>query len=195
MRFSTRLAAWGAALSFWGALLGLGAALDGYAQATHPVALLGARGVPRAAAFNALGFLLPGGLAATVAWRLRTGLPCGAAWTARIGASLALLAALMFALQGVLALDPGDFDAAASRAHAAVWAAWWLSFLPSAVLLTTGLRRDRARHMLVLASALAAVALVVLQLLPSALPALVQRAVFAVWFAWLLAAAHVIEPG
>ncbi|PSD25544.1 DUF998 domain-containing protein, partial [Stenotrophomonas maltophilia] len=63
-----------AAVVFVLAVSGFGAGLEGYAQARHPVALLGARGVPHALAFNLLGFVLPGVLAAVVAERLRRSL-------------------------------------------------------------------------------------------------------------------------
>src|SRR3546814_2634837 len=109
-----------AVVLFAAAVAGFGAALDGYSQAIHPVGLLGARGMPHALAFNVLGFVLPGVLAALVAWRLRASLDDGAPWAARIGAWLALLSALAFAAQGLLPLDPRDLEADASqigRAH------------------------------------------------------------------------------
>ena len=46
-----------AALIGVGSALAFGAALDGYSHAQHPLALLGARGVPHALAFNVAGFL------------------------------------------------------------------------------------------------------------------------------------------
>src|SRR3546814_14653193 len=67
-----------AVVLFAAAVAGFGAALDGYSQAIHPVGLLGARGMPHALAFNVLGFVLPGVLAALVAWRLRASLDDGA---------------------------------------------------------------------------------------------------------------------
>src|SRR3546814_19042378 len=60
-----------AVVLFAAAVAGFGAALDGYSQAIHPVGLLGARGMPPALAFNVLGLVLPGVLAALVDWRLR----------------------------------------------------------------------------------------------------------------------------
>ena len=53
-----------AALVFVAALLGFGLALPGYSQSAHPVAVLGAKGVPHALGFNLLGFVLAGVLAA-----------------------------------------------------------------------------------------------------------------------------------
>lgn len=47
-----RLSGPAAALLFVLAVLGFGTGLEGYAQARHPVALLGAHGVPHALAFN-----------------------------------------------------------------------------------------------------------------------------------------------
>jgi hypothetical protein len=116
------------------ALLGFGAILDGYSQIQHPVALLGARGMERALAFNALGFVLPGLLAAWAAVQLRGALD-GAGWMARIGANLWLLSALAFTAQGVLPLDSEDLDAASSRLHATAWSLWWIAFLPGALML------------------------------------------------------------
>jgi hypothetical protein len=52
-----------ALLLFLAALLGFGAALDGYSHSVHPVALLGARGVPHWLGFDVLGLLAPGLLA------------------------------------------------------------------------------------------------------------------------------------
>jgi len=185
------LAAIVAAVMFLASLAGFGAALAGYSQSSHPVGLLGARGLPHALAFNACGFVLPGALAAFVAWRLRAAVGDGGAWAARIGAWLALLSALAFAAQGLLPLDPRDLESAASRAHATAWTLWWVAFLPAAVLLAWGLLRMRAARVLAVASVIAAVAVAALVLLPlDLLPSPVaQRAAFAVWFAWLPAAA------
>src|SRR3546814_11255366 len=94
--------------------------------------------MPHALAFNVLGFVLPGVLAALVAWRLRASLDDGAPWAARIGAWLALLSALAFAAQGLLPLDPRDLAADASRMHATMWTLWWVALLPAAVLLAFG---------------------------------------------------------
>src|SRR3546814_10898701 len=80
--------------------------------------------MPHALAFNVLGFVLPGVLAALVAWRLRASLDDGAPWAARIGAWLALLSALAFAAQGLLPLDPRGLEADASRMHATMWTLW-----------------------------------------------------------------------
>ena len=51
-----------AATAFVLAVAGFGAALPGYLQGSHPVALLGAAGVPHALGFNLLAFVLVGGL-------------------------------------------------------------------------------------------------------------------------------------
>jgi hypothetical protein len=71
---------------------------DGAAR--HPVALLGARGVPHALAFNLLGFVLPGLLAVAVAECLRRSLPATAGWAPRVGSQMLLLAGLAFAAMG-----------------------------------------------------------------------------------------------
>ncbi|QWP79172.1 DUF998 domain-containing protein [Lysobacter sp. K5869] len=123
-----------AALCCVAALLGFGAALEGYSHWRHPPGLLGADGIPRALAFNWLGYIGPGLALAWVAWRL-TGAARAQRATARIGAWLWLWSALAWAAQGVATLDPQDLDAHASRLHALAWMLWWLAFAPGAVLL------------------------------------------------------------
>ncbi|MDN5780630.1 MAG: DUF998 domain-containing protein [Luteimonas sp.] len=184
------LAAIVAAALFVASVAGFGAALDGYSQALHPVGLLGARGVPHALAFNAFGFMLPGLLAAFVAWRLRIVMGDGAPWVARIGAWLALLSALAFAAQGLLPLDPRDLESDASRLHATMWTLWWVALLPATVLLAFGLRARGAGRVLGAASVALAVVIVLLATLPLDLlaPAVAQRVVFAAWLGWMVVA-------
>lgn len=183
-------AAIAATIVFVASMAGFGAALEGYSQASHPVGLLGARGLPHALAFNACGLVLPGALAAFVAWRLRAAIGDGAPWVARIGAWLALLSALAFVGQGLLPLDPTDLESSTSRAHATAWTLWWVAFLPAAVMLAWGLLRMPASRALALASAAAAAIVAALVLLPlDLLPSPVaQRVAFVAWFAWLVAA-------
>ena len=186
MKHLPQLAAIAAAVLFTVAVAGFGAALEGYSQSTHPVGLLGARGLPHALAFNALGFVLPGGLAAFVAWRLRAAIGDGGPWIARIGAWLALLSALAFAAQGLLPLDPGDLESDTSRAHATAWTLWWVAFVPAAAMLAAGLRQGGGSQVLVPASVIAAIIVAVLAMLPLELlaPAVTQRMVFAAWLMW-----------
>ena len=136
-----RHAAWLAALCAVLAAAGFGAVLEGYSQAQHPLALLGARGVPHALAFNVAGFLVTGLLAAAAAMALRGRLPVDAGWTARIGARMLLLSALAFAAQGLLPLDPGDLDGATSRWHATTWTLWWIAATAGAACVGVGLLR------------------------------------------------------
>lgn len=171
------------------ATVGFGALLEGYDHRLHPVGLLGASGIARAAAFDVLGFMLPGVLAAWLAWRWRGALPARAPLPARLGLQLALLAALAFAAQGVLPLDPSDLDARASRLHASAWMLWWIAFVSAALLLAWSAWRARPRD--TVASALHLVAALWVPAftawLPGAIaPGLAQRAAFAGWFAWLL---------
>lgn len=185
------VAAIAAMVLFVAAVAGFGAALEGYSQARHPVGLLGASGVPHALAFNALGFVLPGLLAAFVAWRLRVSMGDNAPWVARIGAWMALLSAIAFVAQGLLPLDPGDLESDASRAHATAWTLWWVALLPATLLLALGLRGESESRARVLASVVAAVVVVALAMLPLDLlaPAFAQRVVFATWLAWTVVAA------
>ncbi|WP_417472742.1 DUF998 domain-containing protein [Luteimonas mephitis] len=185
------VAAIAAMVLFVAAVAGFGAALEGYSQARHPVGLLGASGVPHALAFNTLGFVLPGLLAAFVAWRLRVAMGDNAPWVARIGAWLALLSAIAFVAQGLLPLDPGDLESDASRAHATAWTLWWVALLPATLLLALGLRGESESRARVLASVVAAVVVVALAMLPLDLlaPAFAQRVVFATWLAWTVVVA------
>lgn len=175
-----RVAAWVAALACVAALAGFGAAVDGYAHSAHPVGLLGASGWPRAIAFNACAFVLPGLLLAATGLGLRARLG-DAGWPARIGAMLAVLSALAFAAQGLFPLDPEHLDSGDSRYHATAWTLWWVAFAPGAALLATA-PRLRAWHVAA-AVAVPACALVLPALLA---PALAQRLAFAAWFGWWL---------
>ena len=168
------------------ALAGFGAALEDYSHGAWPVALLGAAGVPRAAAFNLLGFIVPGLLAAFVALRRRDLLPGDAGAGARLGWTLALLSAAAFAAQGLLPLDASAPDAGRGRLHGVAWGLWWIAFTVAALALAgsalrAGRRLAAAGH---LAAGLLVAALAGLD--AGALPvALAQRAAFAAWFAWL----------
>ena len=175
-----------AAACFLAALVGFGMALDGYSQARHPVALLGASGVPRALAFNLLGFVLPGLLAMVVALRLRRGLAHDAGWAARIGTRLVLLSALAFAAQGLLPLDPGDLDHRASRWHATAWMLWWIAFVPGALLGALGPFRMPGLRRFAWLSLVAATLVVFFAVLAPVVPAgVAQRTAFMAWFGWL----------
>lgn len=176
-----RHAGWLAAVAFVAALLVSGWTLDGYSQRLHPIALLGAEGVPGAWIFNATGLVLPGVLAVVVALALYRALPPEAGWLPRIGARLVLLSGVAFAAQGMLPLDLRDLDGQAGRLHAAAWMAWWIAFVPGALLLAAGVRRLRLAG---IAAACAVAALSVLPIDPLP-PALAQRLAFVVWFGWL----------
>lgn len=183
------MAALSAVALFVLATAGFGALLEGYDQRLHPVGLLGASGIARAMAFGVLGFVLPGALAAWLAWRWREALPQRSPLAGRLGLQLALLAALAFAAQGVLPLDPSDLDARASRLHATAWMLWWIAFVPAALLLAWSAWRARPRRAVAfgLQFIVAAWVPAFAAWLPGAIaPGLAQRAAFAGWFAWLL---------
>ncbi|KOQ71747.1 membrane protein [Stenotrophomonas maltophilia] len=179
-----------AAVAFVLAVAGFGAGLDGYAQGRHPVALLGARGVPHALAFNLVGFVLPGLLAAGVAERLRRTLPTGAGWAPRVGSQMLLLAGLAFAAMGALPLDVDDLHGPASQLHASAWMIWVLGFVAGSVLLAvSGLRQAHGRALGVLALGCGVLAALAAFALQGVLPApLAQRLAFACWAVWLTAA-------
>jgi hypothetical protein len=192
-----RHAGWLAAALWLTALVGFGALVDGYSHALHPVALLGARGVPHASGFNLLGLVAPGLLAARVAYSLRQGLVAGTGWSARVGTWMLLVSALAFAAQGVLPLDPVDLDAPASRLHAVAWMLWWIAFVPAALFLAIGVFGVRGRRGFALVSVVAAVLVLVFAVLaPVALwTGVAQRIAFGVWFAWLVLASRQDTPG
>lgn len=153
-----------------------------FSQLQHPVGLLGASAVTRAAAFNVLAFVVPGMLCALVAVDLRGRLG-DAGWIARIGAQALLLSAIAFAAHGLLPLDSSDLDATGSRRHAAAWTAWWLAFLVGATLSWLGLRGTRASRSAGAIAACAVAALVFAVAAPAVLPAgLCQRIAFGAWF-------------
>lgn len=185
-----------AALLFVLAVLGFGAGLDGYAQVRHPVALLGAHGVPHALAFNLLGFVLPGLLAAVVAEGLRRRLPATAGWAPRVGSQMLLLAGLAFAVMGLLPLDVDDLHGPASQLHASAWMIWVLGFVAGTLLLgMSQLRQPHGRALGGLALACGVLAALAAFALQGVLPApMAQRLAFACWVVWQAAALPLSRP-
>ncbi|WP_184126476.1 DUF998 domain-containing protein [Stenotrophomonas rhizophila] len=179
-----------AAVLFLASVLGFGALLPGYLPLGHPVALLGATGVPHAVAFDLLGFVLPGLLAAVVALRLLARVPVTAPWTMRVGGQMLVLSGLAFAAMGVLPLDPTDIQSPASQFHASAWMVWVLAFVPGALMAGFGARRlpgwGRLAALHVSAGLAVLVGAFVLQ---AVIPAPVaQRVAFVAWAVWLAAA-------
>ena len=176
-------------------VMGFGAALDGYSQLQHPVALLGARGMPHAAAFNLLGFVLPGVLAAWAAVGLRGPLPGDASWAARIGARLLLLSAFAFAAQGWFPLDPDDLDGPISQWHATAWTLWWIAAGAGALSIAAGLLRRPGWRIFACAALIASVLIVVLSLSPpESWPAgVAQRIALGAWLGLLVFAGRASE--
>lgn len=181
-----------AVMFFAASALGFGAALDGYSQLAYPVAVLGAVGMPHAAAFNVLGFVVPGLLLAVVAMTLYLRLPAGAGGSAHIGAWVLLFSTLAFAAQGVFPLDLDDLDATTGRLHVTTWSLWWLTTGAGVVLLASGLWRLHTRRRwavlaLVVAAAVPFFALFTPAAWGSAVP---QRIAYAFWFGWWWLAAR-----
>lgn len=191
MNRTVRMAGDAAMLIFIAAAAVSGAMFDagegGFSQRTHPLAWLGAQGVPRATMFNLCGFALPGLMAAVALWPLRPALPADARWSARIGAQLVLLSAIAFAAQGMLPLDLQDMDGAASGLHAAAWTVWCLSFAAGALALAWGLRSNPPNRgipmiCLIVGSIVPLLAFVAPQWIANAFA---QRAAFVLWFGWV----------
>ncbi len=185
-------AGWLAAVLFLAALGGLGATLPGFSQSLQAVDLLGARGVPHAAAWNALGYALPGLLVAVFAVALQRPLArAGVGATGRIGGWLLMFSGLAFAAQGVLPLDLRLLDGADSKAHVAAAMLSLVAWLPSALLLPLALRGRVAWRVAVVAGPLlVAVAICCLGLPPQAWegmgagPGFAQRLGLCAQFAW-----------
>lgn len=178
------------ALIFTVALVAFAAMWPGYSHANFPFDALGARGVPQANAFNLLGLMWPGLMAAMAMMQLRQRLPAQAGWPVRIGAQLVLLSCLGFVAMGLLPLDPTDLHNQASSWHATAWMLWWVSFCPGAWLLSWGLRgpsgwRGLARISVIAPLVLLALVLVGVALMPAGLA---QRLALAVWWGWLIVA-------
>lgn len=160
-----------------------GAMLDGYSHREHPLALLGAVGVPRALAFNVFAYVLPGLSVAAMFWTMRSALPPTSPWRMRIGTQLAVLSALAFAAQGLFPLDPDDLGGQANALHALAWTVWWIAFAAAGVLLAvSGSSRGFRR-----AAAVASIAVLAFALPPwtGAMAAFGPRLALVVWFAWV----------
>lgn len=143
--------------------------------------------MPHALAFNLLGFVLPGLLAAIVAECLRRGLPATAGWAPRVGSQMLLLAGLAFAAMGLLPLDVDDLHGPASQLHASARMIWVLGFVAGTLLLAvSGLRQVHGRALGVLALGCGMLAALAAFALQGVLPApLAQRLAFACWAVWL----------
>lgn len=167
------------------------AAIPDYAHATTPMAALALRGLPGAHGFNAA-MVAAGLLAAVAAASLRTRLAPSAPWSARIGARLLVLAALAFALQGLLPLDPDDLDGPGAALRGIAWTLWWPSLAVGAALLAMGVRRAASTASIALIGAAAMVVPVAapwsvgwLGALPETAPHWPERLLPALWLLWL----------
>lgn len=172
-----------AAVLFVASVAGFGAAFPDFVQSVHPVAALGASGVPRATAFNLLAFVVPGLLAAGVAQALRAHMG-QARYVARVGVHALTLAGLAFAGMGALPLDSRSLLSAASRMHAVAWTLWWVAFAAGGAMLAFGMRGTPHARRSAAVGACAALAVAFAILLPGAVPVgLAQRVAFAAWLA------------
>lgn len=162
------------------------AAID-YSHLRHPLAWLGATGVPGALWFDAFAFVVPGALAVAALWPLRDAVPAETGWSARIGARLVLLSAFAFAAQGLLPIDIDDLDGTASGLHGIAWTLWWIAFSAGNIGLAWGFRKRRDPvDGLVAFVAAQAVPLCALFAQVAMPVALAQRVAFVLWFAWIV---------
>lgn len=168
-------------------LLAVAARVPAYRHALQPPALLGATGMPDALAWNLLGFVVPGALAAIALQAVHEALR-GDGVMARIGANLLGVSALAFAAQGLLPLRLGQaVDTGTARMHVVAWMAWWLAALAGFGMVALGARGRRA---LAIAALLAAVAMAV-ALHAAAVPiagGVRERLALAAWFGWIACA-------
>ena len=171
------------------ALAWFAAPLPNYRHAEHPPAVLGALGYPGAIAWNVIGYGVVGTLALLATQALYLALRNATAGrVARIGANLALLAALAFIAQGIFPLDINQaIDVGPSRRHVAAWNLWWIAAASGALLTAFGVRRLQGWRTLLPVGAVAS-ALIVMALLVG-LGDLgngwLQRVALAAWFGWL----------
>ncbi|MCC4615572.1 DUF998 domain-containing protein [Xanthomonas campestris pv. asclepiadis] len=180
-----------AATVFVLAVAGFGVALPGYLQASHPVALLGANGVPHALGFNLLAFVLVGALGMATGVSLLARMPARSSWSLRVGGQLIVLAGLAFLGMGALPLDPTDLDGRASQAHATAWLLWAVAFVPGMLLLAAALLNQPHTRVLAWLSLAAGLLVAVLAFGPPGLlrQAIAQRLAFLAWVGWLAVAA------
>lgn len=165
-----------------------GGLFDVYSQLAHPVAMLGASGVPRARSFNVLAYAIPGLLAAAAGLILRERLRT-ARWSARLGTQALAFAGIAFGLQGLWPLDSADLFAQSSRLHGAAWTFWWVAFATGSALLALGLRDGPHRRAGWLVVACASLTLLAALVAPLLMPAgLAQRIAFGGYFAALVVA-------
>jgi hypothetical protein len=163
-----------------------GAEAIGFSHLTHPLAFLGAVGMPLASLFNFAGFILAGALAAAALWPLRDALPAPLPWAARIGAQLVLLSAVAFAAQGLLPIDPNDLDGLRSGLHGSAWMLWWLAFTAGSASIAWGLRKRREPAWCLNAMLAAQLVPVCALWADLGMPvAVAQRLSFLLWFAWV----------
>jgi hypothetical membrane protein len=171
------------------ALAWFAAPLPNYRHADHPPALLGALGYPGAIAWNLVGYGLVGVLALLATQALYLALRNAAAGrVARIGATLALLAALAFIAQGIFPLDIGQaIDVGPSRRHVAVWNLWWIAATAGVLLTAFGVRRLQGWRTLLPVGVVVAVLIVIALLvgLDGMGNGWLQRIALAAWFCWL----------
>ena len=165
------------------------APLPNYRHADHPPALLGAIGYPGAVAWNVVGYGLVGMLALLATQALYLALRNAAAGRmARIGATLASLAALAFIAHGVFPLDVNQsIDVGPSRRHVAVWNLWWIAAVTGALITACGVRRLHGWRTLLPVGVVVA-ALIVIALLVGVGDlgnGWLQRIALAAWFGWL----------
>jgi hypothetical membrane protein len=171
------------------ALAWFAAPLPNYRHADHPPALLGALGYPGAIAWNLVGYGLVGMLALLATQALYLALRNATAGrVARIGATLALLAALAFIAQGIFPLDINQpIDVGPSRRHVAAWNLWWIAAVTGTLITAYGVRRLQGWQTLLPVGVVVA-ALIVIALLVGVGDlgnGWLQRIALAAWFCWL----------
>jgi len=172
------------------AVVVFGASLDGYDQLRHPVSLLGARGVSGGELFSAVGFILPGVLAAIAMFDLVLRMPASAPRSLRVGGQMLLLAGVAFAAMGLLPLDADDIENRASQLHASAWLLWLVAFCAGAIALRLGADKNSPwRSLATLALVCALWSACSAFLFQAAMPvAMAQRLAFLGWLVWLLGA-------
>lgn len=149
-------------------------------QAT-PLHLLGPGMAGLAPWFDGVSFVLPGALLLSFALAVRVALPTG--WSAGVYASLLMIAAIAFALIGLLPFEPEDAEGARSRLHSAVVMVAILAMLASLPLAAFAVGRRTGGAWSPLLSIAIALALAASIALPIHPPTLAQRFLLGLFFA------------
>lgn len=181
----------GAWVLFWAASVALAALRPAYSHVLNTISELGAVGTPHAAAWNVLGFIIPGFLFALVGATIARAANPQPSLSRTLATVLLVLCGLAVAGQGVMPAEMtngvADIASASTRAHfvsslisGAAWAA-------GALVLVGPMKRNPHWHSLYIVSAVLVALTIIASLtlrgaLPDGLAQRIGNAFFCIWF-------------